>query len=739
MGEMKDVTLKSLLMGMKGGEGIAFVANGQLGVIDVYSGLLQGCSYSFGDAKNKTLHLELAKVNCALTISRKSLQDEFIAQAIAQNSKDLEHFNSKSLLELAKQAVESQKKMANQTPEEVDAWAKKLAKDSVAAGESEYGPDYGKAPQKIMTALGVPIVMSRKLGLGDILIVAPSYMNQGKMAITLLDDMPDSKNAGLAEYYGGMYKHNLLFKKTEAFKQEYQQDPSPWEADVVSEQGDVLTSEGMKKAFEDTWNQKTKADPVAHAISKAEKLYGEPLINPIEDAALVIPPPPFGEWDCVEAFEETPGGVAKADYYADAQAGSSLVKVWHHKGHVFVCVKYDAKLVTGEGKPVEQDIAAKVDSIIQQESEQKIKDIEQKLKKINQNHPMAKKIQAELLALKMKFQEMKAKPLQVVVKTNSFEHVVNCHGMNCLGITYFDGGVTAVFRFQPGVDKGLTHEFQTDLSKAGYVAYGGKALPPNGPWERVEWTFKTKGHVKVKAEPIQAFLGIKPTIKDIDAADYIKDAFEQANVGVVKVKAAGHSAVATIVIEKEHITPVELLDAKLHAVGWRREGEAIDIETNTNGSKVLQLDLVRVTQAKKISQEEFAKAIGAEPQYQANKMYAAATTATQIGVDFAKPGAELTTFMFQASNGKAIMLKPDGQVVIPEGMTLDEASQKFWDAIATSNPMKGEVNRLIEKLAIMNTLNEDLVKRLVRYEGDPSKPAPEDPRAARFGNIANSL
>ncbi len=781
MGEMKDVTLKSLLAGMKNGEGLAFVANDQLGVVDVYSGIVQGCSYHFGDG-NKTFSMNLAAVNCALTISQKSLKDELTAQTIAMASKTIEHFNTKSLLELAKKAVEAQKKMAQQTPEEIDAWAQKLGNELAAAGESEYGPGYNKdAQEKVcyVPQLGMNVISSMMVKPGDIFVVSSSIMSQpGKFDIVALGDMQVSNNPTIANYYGTMLHQDAEFKSMIQGDYDGNDDPGLWMSDVTSAPGSptltkVLLEQGMKELMA----QKPKPD-FPGFYSEAAKLCGEPLIKPQKN---VLPAPPFGQWDETKLFLDNVAGNLQAKAYIDAQPESTLVKVVHDGG-IYICLKHGAKLAFKQAiaeelgsavadqvadekafyaesnqkelatlkKNVDSNVVAnldaaaniafKVDAMAQQQAEAKIKSIEQKLQKINQNHPMAKKIQAELLALKMKLIEMKAKPIQMFegpLKLTTVEgNIIDAFEMFGLGaasgvvLGQPDGSYTVRAKV-----KDVVKWDEVSLTK--WIQKLGLKLGP----AKVTKTGATEPSVvEFNLTPLL------PTILDVDAADYIKDAFEQAGIGVVKVKVAGHSALATIVIEKESITPVELIDKKLHAVGWSRVNKGIHyggftvIEKNENGSQVVQFDLLR-----KIKPAEIAKALGADvvqPAYTLHPtIYASASTATTgpVYVDMAKPGAEVTALVFQASDNKAIMLKPDGQVIIPEGMTLDEASLKFWDAIATSNPMRGEVNRLIEKLAVMNTLHENLAKRLQRYEGDPSRPAPEDPREARFGNIANNL
>lgn len=502
---MKDITLKEFVAGLKNGEAAAFVANNNLGITDVYVGQLENCSHHYGDG-SKTFSMKLGVVTLATAISQKSLKDE------------LATFN---LNELAGKAIIAQKKMANQTPEEVAAWAKKLAKDSVAAGESEYGSG------------------------------------------------------------------------------------NDWISDVMSPNQVTLTKEAMEEGMAALMGWKSKpSHPGVYA--SGEKLYG----------------------------------------------GAAMGKL----------------------------IAEDIDHKARLEALNKISDLEKKLSKINPKHPMATKIQGELLAMKTKLQAMLHNPVQVV----------------------------------PSVS-----------------AYG------EAPLAQPDWISP--------AQAAQEFIYKKtmPALKDLDAANFIKDAFEKADIAVVKVKAAGNSAVATIVFEKGQGFSTTTLNETLSAVGWSRTGHFIEVEANTNGSKVYQVDLV-----KKIQPSEIAKAPGAVSSYPYKienpaTLYATAGTATigpvTVGVDFGKPNSEFTGLAIHASPSKAIILKPDGQVEIPEGMTLDEASQKFWDAIATSNPMRAEVYVLTQKYMELTTAYQDVLKRLHRYEGDPKNPAPEDPRAARFGNIARNI
>jgi hypothetical protein len=52
--------------------------------------------------------------------------------------------------ELAKKAAKQKGAINKMTPEEVEEWAWQLARDSVAMGEAEYGPDYRKKDEKTM-------------------------------------------------------------------------------------------------------------------------------------------------------------------------------------------------------------------------------------------------------------------------------------------------------------------------------------------------------------------------------------------------------------------------------------------------------------------------------------------------------------------------------------------------------------------------------------------------------------
>jgi len=49
---------------------------------------------------------------------------------------------SEGLIALAAKAAQQKNAIRNLSPEERDAWAERLARDSVAMGEAEYGPDY---------------------------------------------------------------------------------------------------------------------------------------------------------------------------------------------------------------------------------------------------------------------------------------------------------------------------------------------------------------------------------------------------------------------------------------------------------------------------------------------------------------------------------------------------------------------------------------------------------------------
>ena len=64
-------------------------------------------------------------------------------------------------------------------------------------------------------------------------------------------------------------------------------------------------------------------------------------------------------------------------------------------------------------------------------------------------------------------------------------------------------------------------------------------------------------------------------------------------------------------------------------------------------------------------------------------------------------------------------IMPDGSVVLADGVSLDDASKKFWEAIATWNPAKARIAELTEALKPFARLADDDVLSIIAAKLPP--------------------
>jgi len=406
------------------------------------------------------------------------------------------------------------------------------------------------------------------------------------------------------------------------------------------------------------------------------------------------------EFDVVKMFPDDGNGTLAADAFCAAQDQTDHVKMWSDDGQIYVGVKHGGVIKT---------IAEKVDSIAQQAVAFKIADLEKKLLKINQNHPYAEKIKEELIAMKKKFDAQK-NPLQVLEKTimaTPLEHkilaVFNSAGFAAHSILGADGGMNVV------VTVGADKPYSEDAVAKGLAKLGFKLVAPTAIIDANTYRY----HIEK----------LQPWPLDVDAQ--ITHAFEKASIAVVKIIFAGSGVTATarVVLQEGQNFNVETLDIALMAIGWKRTGSNSVVQTNPDGSAAYDVVLTKT----KISAAEFASAIGAN-EY------------GPIGQALKKPISKHEKPSFIQHNGKIIVtLTPDGKILFGEGVTPDGAASAFWDAVAMTNPLSGEVKNLTQKLMTLTDLNNELLRRIARYEGNPNQPTEANTLAARFGNIAGNL